>query len=93
MKRYVEIEPVCPFVGKQCIKDGWQWNSIILHPCAFYDESVFEKDCNPQEPCRIKRAINRILSDEVQEELGNYVPEVPWDVEEGSADNVKKTKQ
>ncbi len=91
MKKYVEIEPICPFIGKACIRDGWQWNASTYHPCAFYDESVFSKDCYPQVPCRIQRAIDRILFDEQQDTSDNDAVLVPWDVEGGKA-NVRKTK-
>jgi len=76
MKCYVEIEPICPFVGKPCIKDGWQsWNQKVLRPCAFWDD--FPHGQSDLEPCKIKRAINKLLSDEVPDE--NCPVEVPWD--------------
>lgn len=79
MKRYVEIRPICPFVGKTCIADGWTGNDhFILHPCAFWDGD----SCNSasqEEPCRIKRAVNRILSDE---EIETNELCVPWETDE-----------
>ena len=65
MKRLVEIEPICPFIGKECIKDGWKyWDQKIVRPCAFWDGDNTYDGVPPEEPCRIKRAMNRILSDE-----------------------------
>ena len=80
MKRYVEIEPVCPFLGgKPCIKDGWQFNGSVYHPCAFFDGDSVYHGVSPEEPCRIKRAIRRILSDEVSDETDpDYKVDVPW---------------
>ena len=76
MKRYVEIEPVCPFIGcKPCIKDGWQWNAKTYRPCAFWDGDA---SYMPEEPCRIKRAVNKILEDEMQDEPGCGTVDVPW---------------
>ena len=83
MKRYVEVEPICPFVGKPCIKDGWQhWDQKTLRPCAFWDTDI-HNGIDPDEPCRIKRAINRILSYEISDSPDdNVIAEVPWDTTE-----------
>ena len=84
MKKYVEIEPVCPFLGgKKCIEDGWQWNASTYHPCAFYDADAVYHGVSPDEPCRIKRAVNRILSDEVSsDDEEQTIAKVPWDTDE-----------
>ena len=58
MKRYVEVEPICPFIGKPCIRDGWQWDQKIIRPCAFWDEASM----NNEEPCLIFRAIKKTLN-------------------------------
>ena len=74
MKRYVEVEPVCPFLGgKPCIKDGWQWNANVFHPCAFFDETA---SMNDNEPCLIKQTVNKIIGDDRDD---NSVPlDLPW---------------
>jgi len=77
MKRYVEIEPICPLLGgKPCIKDGWQLNSNVYHPCMLWDGDRVFNGVPPTEPCRFLRALNRILSDEVTEAEEMCVP---WD--------------
>jgi len=81
MKKLVEIEPVCPFIGKKCIADGWQWNSLIQHPCAFYDENTMCREY-PEEPCLIKRAINKILENEETSQAEDISASVPWDTSE-----------
>jgi len=74
MKRYVEVESICPFIGKPCIKDGWQWNSSVIHPCAFFDEYA----CSDTEPCLIKRAVNTILKRSDKPETNKPV-DVPFE--------------
>ena len=81
MKRYVEVEPICPFVGKPCIKDGWEWNSKVYHPCVFWDENTYN-GVYPEQPCKIKRAIARLLIRETPDEYDpNAVVNVPWNEE------------
>ncbi len=82
MKRLVEVEPICPFLGKTCIKDGWQYfNQKIIHPCAFWDDFP-HNGIDPEEPCRLKRAVNKILSDEESDEIDfNRTIEVPFNSE------------
>lgn len=76
MKRYVEIEPVCPFLNRPCIKDGWQWDKKIIRPCMFYDEDA---SMNDNEPCMILRAVTTLIG---KKETIDAVPvEVPWDTE------------
>ena len=88
MKCVVEIEPVCPFIGlKQCRKDGWEFGSKVLHPCAFYDSDVIYSSEYPQEPCMIKRAVNKILSDEITDNPTDAELYVPWETEEEGDNN------
>ena len=77
MKRYVEIEPVCPFINRPCIKDGWQWDKKIIRPCMFYDEDA---SMNDNEPCMILRAVTTLIGK--KEMIGEVSVEVPWDTEE-----------
>lgn len=97
MKKTIEIKPVCPFLGgKECITDGMTrevlWNCGTAHPCMFWDaENVYNGD-NPSEPCRVKRAINRILADEVSDQIDSTVL-VPWNTEERNDSNGKKAKE
>ena len=77
MKKYIEVVAVCPFVGKPCIKDGWQWDKNTANPCMFWDEL---SDSNA-EPCLLARAVNRILKrPDFPERI--ETPDVPWDTEE-----------
>ncbi len=99
MKRTIEIEPICPFIGKECISSGFpreiapKAETIIMHPCAFWDGDELYNGVTPDEPCRIKRAISRILADEISEEADNdNMNDVPWTVEEGSGNNGSKAK-
>lgn len=79
MKKYVEIEPICPLIGKQCIKDGWQhWNQETLRPCMFWDAEKSYNGIKPQEACRLKKAINKILADEDQYENDSKPVDVPY---------------
>lgn len=81
MKRYVAVESICPFIGKPCIKDGWQWNSSVIHPCAFWDgDRSINGGVSPEPPCRLQRAISRILSDEKPDQTDGASPDVPWDI-------------
>ena len=83
MKRYIEIEALCPFVQRPCIKDGWQWNQKITRPCMFYDETSSLDD---KEPCMILRAVETIIGK--KETTNDGTVDVPWDVvEEGMTDN------
>lgn len=76
MIRCVKIEPVCPFIGgKKCIEDGWQFNANTFHPCAFWDGDA---SYMPDEPCRIKRAVNKMLAYELQDDPGCTEVDVPW---------------
>lgn len=83
MKKSIEIRPVCPFLGgKECISDGVTrevlWNNGTAHPCAFWDENTYN-GVYPEEPCRIKRAVNRILKSEKRDVVDENTPiEVPW---------------
>ena len=84
MKMTVAIEPICPFVRKECIGDGWQrWDQKIIRPCAFWDGDRTFNGVSPDEPCRLKRALNRILSDEVDDKdrTEPIVVRVPWPTE------------
>ena len=86
MDRTIKILPVCPFLGgKPCIADGITrevlWNGCTAHPCAFWDEHTYNGEY-PEEPCRIKRAVNRILMKEKPDEIDpNMVADVPWNTE------------
>ena len=83
MNKTITIKPVCPFLGgKECISDGITrevlWNCAVAHPCMFWDENTYN-GVEPEEPCRIKRAINRILSKEKPDTNTNEPIRVPWD--------------
>ena len=78
MKRLVEVEPVCPFVGfKPCIKDGWKWNTNTYHPCAYFDEDAMDDD----EPCLIQRAVKKVLGIERKNPDDPVPVDVPWTTE------------
>ena len=83
MKRFFEIDPICPFVGKPCVKEGMQWDSNIIRPCIFWDgDKTINHGISPEPPCRIERALKKILSNEKPDEAGgNSVPDVPWDTD------------
>ena len=80
----INNKPVCPFLGgKQCLSDGLRellWNGTA-HPCMFWDaDKILENGMSPEPPCRIERALRKILSDEKPEQYDNsIIPEVPWD--------------
>ena len=85
MRKSIEIKPVCPLLGgsKECISDGLTrevlWNCGVAHPCMFFDGDSVYNGVNPTEPCRLKRAVNKILSDEKPEEIDfNRTIEVPF---------------
>lgn len=84
MKRYIKVEigdGICPFVGGKCIRDGWNnWDQRIAHPCMFWDgDKTYNGGFEPDNPCRIQRAVNRILSREKLDEYdGTTIAEVPW---------------
>ena len=96
MRKFVEVEPICPFLDKPCIKNGLEWDRKIVHPCAFWDEYPYN-GIDPEEPCRIKRAVNRILSDEVKANPDDIEIQVPWDETpkktKRSGNNVRKAKK
>lgn len=82
MEKYIKVVAACPFIGgKPCIKDGWKCNTNTMYPCMFYDTDISYNGRLPDEPCRIKRAINRILSDEIPDKPGNEPIEMPWTTE------------
>lgn len=82
MKQYVEVEPICPLIGSECVSDGWKhWNQKVVRPCMLWDVTTYN-GMIPDEPCRLKRAINRILSDEKPDQINNSPVEVPWDTKE-----------
>lgn len=71
------IKPICPFIGKECISDGFSRDTIktgILRPCAFYDDYCGDE----MEPCRIKRAVNIINKESSVKKAGDTTPEVPF---------------
>ena len=78
----ITIVPVCPIIGKPCIKDGITsdvlMNRSIIHPCELWDQNTYNGGISPDEPCRFKRAINRILSDEIPDTVSDDPPEVPF---------------
>ena len=82
MKRLVEVEEICPFIGKPCIRDGWQWDRKIAHPCAFWDGDRLPYTDPAIEPCRIKRGLNKILAEENSELSTDTDLEVPWGSDE-----------
>ena len=72
----IESRPICPFIGKECIACGvsQDWlRTKVLHPCAFFDEYA----SSDVEPCKIKRAINRILKEPDYPDRENKV-DVPY---------------
>lgn len=75
MRRFIEIEPVCPFFGKPCIKDGWQLDRKIVRPCMFFDEN---SAMNDEEPCLIMRTVDKVLNRKNTDD--NAPVEVPWDI-------------
>ena len=86
MRKSIEIKPVCPLLGgKECISDGLTrevlWNCGVAHPCMFFDGDYIYEGEIPNEPCRLKRAVNRILFRENPDHYDGKVPEVPWDIE------------
>ena len=84
MKRYVEIEPICPFMNRPCIRDGWQWDQKIIRPCAFWDDAASMNDI---EPCLIMRTVEKIL-DIKKDDIDSSSPVmVPWPVEEKRSDS------
>ena len=80
MKKLVEILHICPFTHGKCIADGWELNKLVQRPCMFYDEDTMYREY-PAEPCRIKRAVNKILADEETAEKED-LSSVPWDTDE-----------
>lgn len=86
MRKSIEIKPVCPLLGgKECISDGLTrevlWNCGVAHPCMFFDGDSVYNGVNPTEPCRLKRAVNRILIREKPDEYDGEIPNVPWSTE------------
>ena len=72
----IKCIPICPFIGKPCIGDGLTRKSLKdaeINPCAFFDTEY--KD--GVEPCRIRRAVNRINKEEDFPD-NSTVPDVPF---------------
>lgn len=97
MRKIIEVVAVCPLLGgKPCISDGITYD-ILMHNgtarrCMLWDGDSVYDGVSPEEPCRLKRAINKALSDEMTDDEPTVV-EVPWDTtKEGSKDNAKKTE-
>ena len=70
--------PICPFLGKPCIGDGFTRQSLKeaeFYPCAFYDD----ESSDSVEPCRIRRAINRINGEDDFPSAVTVSPDVPFD--------------
>ena len=83
MKRFFKVEPICPFVGKPCIREGMQWNSDVIRPCVFWDgDKTINHGIIPEPPCRIERALKKILANEKLDEVDwNNTVCVPWDTD------------
>lgn len=81
MSNDIEVVAVCPLIGKECIKDCWRWDRKTVTTCIFWDENTYD-GVVLEEPCRIKRAVNKILADEVPDQPSDKPVEVPWDTEE-----------
>ena len=82
MKKLVEIKPVCPFVNGKCIGDGWECSTYVQRPCEFWDGGEVYNGISPDEPCKIKRAINRILANEFENCTENMPIDFPWETDE-----------
>ena len=95
MKKIIEVVAVCPLLGgKPCINDGITREVLITHKtanaCMFWDGDQSYNGISPGEPCRLKRAINRILSHEIDTINDGISPEMPWETKKGGAEHAKK---
>ena len=59
MEYTIQVDPICPFVNRKCITDGFVKHTpegAVYRPCMYFDEYS-----SGEEPCLIKRAINKVL--------------------------------
>ena len=84
VKRYVEVEPICPFMNRPCIQDGWQWDQNIIRPCAFWDDKASMDDV---EPCLIMRTVEKVLDIKKNNSDLSSPVEVPWPVAKKRSDS------
>ena len=79
--KYIKVVSICPLIGKPCINDGLNsdvfMNRSVANSCDLWDCSTYN-GVVPDEPCRFKRAINKILSDEIPDNIPDSVPDVPF---------------
>lgn len=79
---YIKVVPVCPLIGKPCIGDGITSDTLMNHstvyPCMLWDGNTMYNGVYPEQPCRMQRAIDRILCREIPDKPSNEPVVVPW---------------